>query len=317
MANVDAKPADQEAALMKVVAATKGDGANGKVVFTRVCAACHQHGTMGKKFGPDLSTLGDRLTKEHIIRSILWPNEEISKGYETISVLDFDGKLTSGFILSEDDDQITLGIADGKTKTILKDDIESRKDMKASSMPEGLIETIAPKEFLDLLAFLMGDWIATNPNLDYQLQEFSGMKEVSRQTHVKLGKDFPAELNQEAQHLLSHEGVRQFAFAFHSPNKPSENTDVVIRFNAPTVVKHVKVFNRRNAGLHHRAKGIAMWTSEDGEHWKQVWKSDEAYPNWSFGIDNDQPIRFAKFALTTPGIFHLDRVVFYGEVKGK
>ena len=118
----------------------------------------------------------------------MWPNENISKGYETIAVLDLNGNTTIGFVLAEDGEKVTLGIADGKTKTILKEDIELRKEMKASSMPEGLTETIAPKEFLDLLAFLMGDWIATNPNLDYKLQEFGGMKEVSRQTHVKLGK---------------------------------------------------------------------------------------------------------------------------------
>ena len=38
-------------------------------------------------------------------------------------------------------------------------------------------------------------------------------------------------------------------------------------------------------------------------------------PIGRLGSDNDQPIKFAKFALTKPGIFHLDRVVFYGEVK--
>ncbi|TWT52727.1 Cytochrome c [Rubripirellula amarantea] len=314
LVNVDAKANDKQKALLEVVAAAKGDRDVGKTVFTRVCAACHQHGELGKKFGPQLSGLGDRMSKEEIIRSIVWPNESIAKGYETIMVLDFDGVATNGFILSEDDDQITLGIADGKQKTILKDDIEIRKDMNASSMPEGLTETIAPKEFLDLLAFLMGDWIATNPNLDYNLQSNNGLKEVSRQTHVKLGPGFPAGLNEEATHLLSHEGVRNYSFAVHSPNKPTDQNFVVIRFNEPTKVGHVKIFNRRDAVFHDRAKGIAMWTSNDGVEWTQVWHSDEAYPDWSFGLSMDQPIKYAKIGLTKPGIFHIDRVTFYGEI---
>ena len=314
LVNVDAKPEDKQQALLQVVAAHKADPEIGKAVFTRVCAACHQHGDIGKKFGPELSGLGDRLGKEQIIRSIVWPNEEIAKGYETVMILDIDGDATSGFILSEDADQITLGIADGKQKTILKDDIEIRKEMKASSMPEGLTETIAPKEFLDLLAFLMGDWIATNPNLDYNLQNYNGLKEVSRQTHVALGKDFPPQLNQEVMHLLSHEGVRQFTFAVHSPDEDSDQNSVIIRFNQPTKVGHVKIFNRRDAVFHDRAKGIAMWTSNDGENWTEVWRSEEAYPDWSFGHSMDKPIKYAKIGLTRPGIFHIDRVTFYGEV---
>lgn len=314
MVDVDAKEADKQQALLEVVAAAPGDAANGKVVFNRVCASCHQHGDLGKKFGPNLSDIGDRMTKHDIISSIVWPNETIAKGYETILVLDYDGATTNGFVLAEDDESITLGIADGKQKTILKDDIEIRKEMKASSMPEALTETIAPKEFLDLLAFLSGGWIATNPNLDYNLQEYNGVGEVSRQTHVKLDVGFSDKWNDEAMHLLSHEGVRKNTFAFHSSNKPSTNTDVIIRFNDPTIVQHVKIFNRRDAQFHDRAKGIAMWTSNDGKDWTQVWTSAEAYPDWSFDLSGDQPIKFAKFGLTQPGIFHLDRVVFYGEV---
>ncbi|TWU59082.1 Cytochrome c [Rubripirellula tenax] len=314
MVNVDAKQADKEQALLEVVASSGGDAANGKIVFNRVCAACHQHGELGKKFGPNLSDVGDRMTKHEIIRSIVWPNDTIAKGYETILILDYDGNTTNGFVLAEDDEEITLGIADGKTKTVAKDDIEIRKEMKASSMPEGLTETIAPKEFMDLVAFLSGGWIATNPNLDFNLQEYEGMGEVSRQTHVKLDDGFPIEMNDEAQHLLSHEGLRKNTYAFHSANQSSESTDVIIRFNDPTIVRFVKIFNRRDAQFHDRAKGLAMWTSNDGKEWKQVWMSEEAYPDWSFGLPGDQPIKYAKFALTRPGIFHLDRVTFYGDV---
>ncbi len=69
-------------------------------------------------------------------------------------VLLADGQTHNGFVISETDDQITLGIADGKTLVVDKDDIETRKEMKASSMPEGLAKTIAPIEFLDLIQYL-------------------------------------------------------------------------------------------------------------------------------------------------------------------
>lgn len=315
LVNVDAKQADKDMALAQVVAAAKGDPDKGMTVFKRVCASCHQHGKLGKKFGPDLSDLDHRMGKEHIIRSIMWPNEEIAKGYETVLVLDYDGVTTNGFVLSEDDDQITLGIADGKQKTILKDDIEIQKPMKASSMPEGLTETIAPSEFLDLVAFLMGPWVATNPNLDYNLQEFDGFTEVSRQSHVRIPKSFPAGLNVEAEHLLSHEGNRNYTSAIHTPDdKSSEENFVIIRFNDPTEVRRVKIFNRRDAAFHHRAKGLTMWTSDDSENWNEVWTTSEAYPNWTFGLPAGSVMKYVKFGLREPGILHLDRVTFYGTV---
>ena len=314
LVNVDAKPDDQALAIQQVVAAPKGDADKGKVVFNRVCASCHMHGEMGKKFGPNLTGLGERMTKAHVIRSIVWPNEEIAKGYETVMILDWDGVATNGFILREDDDEITLGIADGKTKTIAKDDIEIRQEMKASSMPEGLTGTIAPGEFLDLVAFLTGDWVATNPNLDYVLQEQDGFIEVSRQSHVLLGPDFPEQLNDEAQHLLSHEGLRKNTYAIHTQNRPIDNPSVVIRMNQPTEVRRVKIFNRRDAKYHDRAKGLTFWISDDGENWTEVWHSEEAYPDWSFALPEGTVFRFAKLGLKRPGILHLDRVEMFGRI---
>ena len=314
MVDVDAQVKDKDAALAQVVAAKRGDPDSGKVVFNRVCASCHMHGEMGKKFGPNLTDLGDRMTKEHIIRSIVWPNEEIAKGYETVMVLDWDGVTTNGFILSEDDEKLVLGIADGKQKEIDKEDIEIRKEMKASSMPEGLTETIAPSEFLDLIAFLGDGWIATNPNLDYNLQERDGFKEVSRQTHIRLPEGAPAERNQEAEHLLSHEGVRAYPYAiFTAEDGTNDNNDVLIRFNDPTEIRRVAIFNRKD-GSHARAKGLTFWISDDAKDWKEVWKSEEAYPEFGFALPEGTTAKYAKIGLDRDGVLHLDRMMIYGNV---
>lgn len=315
LSNVDAKQEDLDQALLEVVAAPKGNRENGRDVYKRVCANCHQNGDLGIKFGPDLTGLGDRMNKDHIIRNILWPNEEISKGFETILVADSDGVTTSGFVLEETDEKVVLGIADGKKKEILKDDIEERKDMKASSMPEGLTESISPGEFVDLLAFLMGDWVATNPNLDYPLQSNGGQIEVSRQTHIRIPGSFPPEHNVEAEHLLSHEGVRESSSAFHSQEDPdTESPEVIIRFNNPTIVRSVKINNRNDAEHHDRAKGLTFWVSDDGKQWKEIWTARNAYPDWQFGTGLEKPIKYVKFSLKGKGILHLYKAFFYGEV---
>ena len=131
-----------------------GDAENGAAVFKRVCSACHLLDGVGKTFGPDLSNVSSRMTKEQLIRAILLPNDTIAKGFETISVLTIDGEFINGFVINETAKSLTLGIADGKQIDISVDDIEERKEMKSSSMPEGLIAQIAPIEFLDLVAYL-------------------------------------------------------------------------------------------------------------------------------------------------------------------
>ncbi len=281
-------------------------------VFERACANCHLHGNLGKKFGPDLTGADERLSKTEIIRSIVWPNEKISKGFETVMVLDFDGVATNGFILKEDETELTLGIANGKVQVIKKDEIDIRKEMNASSMPEGLLETIAPGEFLDLVAFLSGQWIPTRRNADLSLRTHGEFVEVSRESKVLLGKGFPAELSREANLLLSGKQPQRAGFAFHSPDGGSDQPEVIIALEQPAEIRHVELENRREAEFHDRADGLAMWVSDDRQNWKKVWTSEKPIANWSFDLPEGIEAKYIKLGLTKRGIFHLNQAVFYG-----
>ena len=70
--------------------------------------------------------------------------------------------------------------------------------------------------------------------------------------------------------------------------------------------------NRRAEQFHGRADGLAMWTSDDGEAWTEVWASKKPAGKWSFDLPEGTNAKFVKLALTKPGIFHLNQVVFYG-----
>jgi putative heme-binding domain-containing protein len=153
--DTSASQSEREKAV-KTLAEIKGGKADrGPAVFSRVCAACHQVGDIGKEFGPKLDNVGGLYKRDEIIKHILWPNEKIAKGYQTVQVLTLDGDTFTGFILKETETVLLLGTANGKTEEVSKKDIDIRKEMNASSMPEGLIKTIAPSEFLDLLEYLV------------------------------------------------------------------------------------------------------------------------------------------------------------------
>ena len=311
VANPDKSPDQHRKALEQLLVAGGGRAAEGAKVFERTCAACHLHRKIGKEFGPKMTDVAERLTKEQIIRSIVWPNEEISKGYETVMVLTYDGQPFNGFVLSEDDETLTLGVANGKTQKIEKEEIEIRKPMKASSMPEGLLQTIAPGEFLDLVTFLSDGWITTDKNTKLPLRKYGEFVEVSRSSQAKTD-GFPPNYSEETSLLLSGKQPRKFDFAFHSANSKSKSTDVIIRLRQPAELRHVELENRRSEQFHDRADGLAMWVSNDGKEWKQVWASEKPVAKWNFDLPAGTEAKFVKLALTKPGIFHLNQAVFYG-----
>lgn len=150
----DEQPAEARNKAMQALADLKvGNADNGKAVFRRNCIACHKVYGEGADFGPDMMKVGTRLNHYKLVESIIDPNAEIDPKYLSTSILTFDGRVTTGLLVRENEDEVV--IFDGKEeRKIAVDEIDSQQKLKQSSMPEGLAGTIAPSEFLDLIAFL-------------------------------------------------------------------------------------------------------------------------------------------------------------------
>ena len=112
----------------------------------------------GINFGPDLTKMRERNPsldlRSHIIHSIIEPNKDIPKEYQTLRVVTVEGKVVEGFVEAETKEKVTLRIAGGKILEIQQADIEDRVESKVSSMPEGLGFSVAPSEFLDIVEYL-------------------------------------------------------------------------------------------------------------------------------------------------------------------
>jgi putative heme-binding domain-containing protein len=157
----DEKPAEERNKAMQALADMKGGNAeNGKQVFRRNCTACHQVFGEGANYGPamDLNIdgkgrVGKRLSRFKIVESIIDPNADVDSKYSTTRIVTIDEKTITGLLVSETKDEVV--IFDGKEKRTIKvTDIESRKTLKQSSMPEGLAAAMSPVEFLDVVEFL-------------------------------------------------------------------------------------------------------------------------------------------------------------------
>jgi len=136
----------------------QGDPLNGQKLFevsqATKCATCHKIQEKGGDIGPDLSSIGGKFDRPHLIESLLEPSRQIVEGYRTTVVLTDNGKVVTGILKAQNDQQITLLDANGKTQTISRAEIDEVSRSPVSLMPEGLAKELSPQEFTDLIAYL-------------------------------------------------------------------------------------------------------------------------------------------------------------------
>jgi putative membrane-bound dehydrogenase-like protein len=154
--NVDAaKQRARLEALLPTLA--DGDVRRGQAVFNgtkAACASCHAIGYLGGKVGPDLTRIGQSRTERDLLESILYPSLSFVRSYEPLSVATADGKVVSGVLRKDADDEVVLAVNATEEARIPRDRIEEIRPGTVSTMPAGLEQQLTPQELADLLAFL-------------------------------------------------------------------------------------------------------------------------------------------------------------------
>jgi putative heme-binding domain-containing protein len=138
--------------------ARRGDAKRGETVFFRdrsdACIRCHRVRGLGNWVGPDLSSIGVKYGKDSLLDAILNPSASISFGYQTCVVATTDGRVLTGLIAKQSPEELVLKTAEGQRIAIAAADVEERKELNKSVMPDGLAETLTAAELVDLLAYL-------------------------------------------------------------------------------------------------------------------------------------------------------------------
>ena len=128
---------------------------NGLVVFKNNCSVCHQVNDIGMDFGPKLSEIGSKLSKEAQYIAIVHPDAGISFGYEGYIVKTKDGSTYGGVISSRTETDITMKIPGGTLVELKTADVNSIDQMENSMMPSGLEKAMSTQELVDLVEYLM------------------------------------------------------------------------------------------------------------------------------------------------------------------
>jgi putative heme-binding domain-containing protein len=146
-------------ALRRFALRHEGDSRRGEELFFDSdgvgCGRCHAAGGRGTAaIGPDLTGLASKYDRAELIRSVLEPSSRIATGYQTAVVAIRDGKVLTGVVHAETDEQIELADSEARITPIARRDIAVRRTGNVSIMPEQVVETLTPVEFSDLISFL-------------------------------------------------------------------------------------------------------------------------------------------------------------------
>lgn len=146
----DNKPIPAPAEMAKLT----GDVAKGQASFAPLCGICHQVNGTGIDFGPNLSDIGSRKTKENIIESILDPNKVLEPGFESVLIKTESDETAMGMIAGETDTEVTIKAMGGVKTTFKKADIVSRTKQPMSLMPVGLYRAMTTEDLVNVVEYL-------------------------------------------------------------------------------------------------------------------------------------------------------------------
>lgn len=146
----------------------KGDAVHGKELFygSAACGTCHMVNGKGGRLGPDLSGTGVGRSVDYIVESMRKPSRRLAQGiteagkefsteYESVTVVDGDGKKYQGVLLNED--SFTLQMLDTREQLHLfeKDKLRSAGKTRESLMPTYDEKMLPEKDLQDIVAFLV------------------------------------------------------------------------------------------------------------------------------------------------------------------
>lgn len=118
------------------------------------CLKCHQLGEKGERIGPELTGVGARFSRVHLIESILEPSRTLAPSFGTFTASMKNGKSYSGVKVAETESMVTLADNQGQKHVLQKADIDELQPSPVSTMPDGLEQRMSLDEFVDLIGFL-------------------------------------------------------------------------------------------------------------------------------------------------------------------
>ena len=126
----------------------------GKLLFEKSCAACHQLAGKGTLVGPQLDGVGKRGI-ERLGEDILDPSRNVDTAFRMSTLLLDGDRVVTGLVREQTDGSLQVVGQDGKVTSIAASTVEQRRDSSKSLMPENFAEVLGDAELSALLKYMI------------------------------------------------------------------------------------------------------------------------------------------------------------------
>jgi putative heme-binding domain-containing protein len=128
------------------------DAGAGRQHFQKLCAQCHVVGGEGTRVGPELTGAGKNGIR-YFLENIIDPDAVVGTDFQVTTIETKAGDAISGLLVNESPTALTIRTTTDQV-AVPKADIARRTLSEKSLMPEGLLESLNPREQIELLKFL-------------------------------------------------------------------------------------------------------------------------------------------------------------------
>lgn len=135
-----------------------GDPERGRRVFFETegvsCKNCHRIQKDGKEVGPELTTIGRKLTRVQLLESMLEPSKLVDPKYVTYLAETDDGRIVTGILVNKDEHEVVFKDVLDKVIRIPTKAIEQLVPQRQSLMPDLMLRDMTAQQVADLLTYL-------------------------------------------------------------------------------------------------------------------------------------------------------------------
>ncbi len=121
---------------------------------TTQCVRCHAIGGEGGIVGPDLTEIGDKLSREEILQALIEPSVRLSPGYGSVKITLKDGQVISGILNEENERELIIKTSDAEPVEVAVSRISKRENVPSAMPPMGTL--MSKREIRDMIEFLSG-----------------------------------------------------------------------------------------------------------------------------------------------------------------
>jgi putative heme-binding domain-containing protein len=119
---------------------------------TAQCVRCHAINGEGGTVGPDLGQIGDKLSREDLLRALVEPSARLAPGYGTVKLTLTDGQVVNGILMEESADELIIRTSDAEPLEISTSRVSKRENTSSAMPPMGTL--MSKREIRDMVELL-------------------------------------------------------------------------------------------------------------------------------------------------------------------